>query len=151
MGNVLGPPPSPSSSSPSLPSLLSSHPVFLFSSTRCAYCRVAKRAFDELGTEYAAAEVDRMDPEEGAGLARQVRDATGGRATVPQVFICGRWIGGCQETRDLMARGELQVRSKSSASLDGVKLANFINRASSYRDRWEGVPKQGKGTFCWET
>ncbi len=43
----------------------------------------------------------------GARLSEEVRDATG-QSTVPQVFICGRWVGGCQETRRLRATGELE-------------------------------------------
>ncbi len=27
---------------------------------------------------------------------------------VPQVFICGKWIGGCEETRRMLASGDLQ-------------------------------------------
>ncbi len=58
---------SSSSSSPScsphsgrsLSCLLASHRVFIFSSTSCAYCKVAKRTLDELGTSYTTAEVRR--------------------------------------------------------------------------------------------
>ncbi len=105
----MGSTPSKVDDNSSLSSLLSRHPVFLFSATHCSFCRVAKRTFDDLGTEYTAVEVDRMTPSEGGRLAGEVKEATGGQTSVPQVFICGRWIGGCQETRAMLASGQLQV------------------------------------------
>jgi glutaredoxin 3 len=45
---------------------------------------------------------------DGDRVARMAMTArTGGRSTVPQIFIGERYVGGCDELHDLEAAGEL--------------------------------------------
>ncbi len=53
--------------------------------------------------------------------------------TIPQVFIGGEWIGGCSETFDAFANGELETRLKAvgipcdSGSVDaGTLLPQWV-------------------------
>ena len=76
--------------------------VRIYSTTYCGYCVRAKRLLQERNIPYEEIDVTGNDE------ARQwlVRE-TGGRRTVPQIFINGRAIGGFDELRALDKRGEL--------------------------------------------
>jgi glutaredoxin 3 len=76
--------------------------VRIYSTTYCGYCVRAKRLLQERGIAYEEIDVTGNDE------ARQwlVRE-TGGRRTVPQIFINGKSIGGFVELRALDKKGEL--------------------------------------------
>ena len=58
-----------------------------------------------MGTEYTAIELDLMD--DGASIQDTLLDMTGQR-TVPNVFIGGKHLGGCDDTMKAYESGELQ-------------------------------------------
>ena len=37
---------------------------------------------------------------------------------VPQIFVCGEWLGGCQETKQLLASGVLEEKLKKCCGGD---------------------------------
>lgn len=66
--------------------------VMVFSTTYCPYCARVKALFQQLGIEFAAWEVDvRAD---GDDVRSWLLETTGQR-TVPNVFINGQQVGGC--------------------------------------------------------
>ena len=71
---------------------------------RCPYCVRAKALLEAKGVAYEEIPVD-GDPEG----RRAMSERAGGRSTVPQIFIDGRHVGGCDELHALEARGELDV------------------------------------------
>ncbi|MEX1107977.1 MAG: glutaredoxin 3, partial [Dongiaceae bacterium] len=76
--------------------------VEIYTTQFCGYCHAAKRLLAERGAEYA--EIDVMaDPQSRAEMVQRA----GGRRTVPQVFIDGKYIGGCDELHALDRRGGL--------------------------------------------
>jgi glutaredoxin 3 len=76
--------------------------VIVYSTPFCGYCGAAKRLLADKGAEYK--EIDVMfDPEQ----KRDMIERSGGRRTVPQIFIDGRHIGGFDELSALDASGEL--------------------------------------------
>ena len=76
--------------------------VEIYTRAFCGYCYRAKRLLDSKGIEYMEREVFFGGPE------RQVMiERSGGRTTVPQIFIDGRHIGGCNELMELESRGKL--------------------------------------------
>lgn len=84
--------------------------VMIFSKTYCPYCKMAKKAFKDLGVPYEVYEIDK----EKSGMAVQdVLDNMTGTRTVPRVFVGGTCIGGGTETKQLYKEGKL---------LDMVKL-----------------------------
>ena len=86
-------------------SLNASHGVVIYSKSWCPFCSQAKQVFDGLGQEYFALELDEI--EEGADVQDALMGMTGVR-TVPQVFVGGEFVGGCDDTKAALAGGTLQ-------------------------------------------
>lgn len=75
--------------------------VTIYVTDYCPYCHRALDLLDRKGVKYTAVDVD-GDSAKRAWL----RQATGQR-TVPQTFIDGRPVGGCDDLHELDRRGEL--------------------------------------------
>lgn len=79
-------------------------PVEIYTSPFCGYCHAAKRLLAAKGVVFS--EVDVMqEPER---RAEMVQRANGGR-TVPQIFIGGEHVGGCDELHALERAGKLDA------------------------------------------
>lgn len=77
-------------------------PVKIFSSDYCPYCSRAKALLQQRGvTDYEEIVVDGK-PEVRAEMARLT-----GRTSVPQIFIGGTHVGGCDDLHALDGRGGL--------------------------------------------
>jgi len=76
--------------------------IIVYSTPFCGYCGAAKRLLANKGAEFK--EIDVMfDPEQ----KREMLERSGGRRTVPQIFIDGQHVGGFDELSALDASGEL--------------------------------------------
>jgi glutaredoxin 3 len=76
--------------------------VKIYSSDYCPYCMRAKALLRARGvTEWEEINVD------GRPEVRQAMAQLVGRTSVPQIFINGRHVGGCDDLHALDARGEL--------------------------------------------
>ena len=76
--------------------------VEIYVKTFCGFCFRAKRLLDSKGIEYEQHEVSFGGPER-----QEMIERSGGRTTVPQIFIDGRHIGDCNELMELESRGKL--------------------------------------------
>jgi glutaredoxin 3 len=76
--------------------------VVVYSKPFCGYCSAAKRLLGRKGVEFI--EIDVMLDPDGR---QQMLARSGGRRTVPQIFIDGRHIGGFDDLRALDEAGEL--------------------------------------------
>jgi len=76
--------------------------VEIYSSPFCGYCHAAKRLLRDKGVDFT--EIDVIEHPE--RRAEMVQRARGGR-TVPQIFIDGKHIGGCDDMYALDRRGGL--------------------------------------------
>jgi len=76
--------------------------VEIYVTTFCGFCFRAKRLLDSKGIEYQEHEVSFGGPER-----QEMIERSGGRTTVPQIFIDGRHIGDCNELMDLERQGKL--------------------------------------------
>lgn len=76
--------------------------IELYTTARCPYCLRAKGLFNRLKIKFTEVHVDSDE----AKMEEMVRRS--GRKTVPQIFINGEHIGGCDELHELESRGELQ-------------------------------------------
>ncbi len=76
--------------------------VEIYTTPTCPYCISAKKLLADKGVAFNEISVA-GDPE---GRARMTSRASG-RTTVPQIFIDGRHIGGCDDLYALDARGGL--------------------------------------------
>ncbi len=76
--------------------------VEIYTTMLCPFCFRAKKLLKNKGVDFVEFDVS-SDPD---GRARMQQRA-GGRSTVPQIFIDGVHVGGCDELHALEQRGEL--------------------------------------------
>ncbi|MEM6407624.1 MAG: glutaredoxin 3 [Pseudomonadota bacterium] len=76
--------------------------VEIYTSPLCGFCHAAKRLLTSKNVEFEETDVLR-DPSEKAAM---IERANGGR-TVPQIFIDGQHIGGCDDLYALERAGKL--------------------------------------------
>lgn len=75
--------------------------VEIYTSQWCGFCHMAKRLLGKKGVDFT--EFDVTEP----GKREEMMQRAGGGYTVPQIFIGGRHIGGCNELQDLDREGRL--------------------------------------------
>lgn len=84
--------------------------VLMYCTGTCPYCQAADRLFARKGV--SDVERVRVDLEPARRAEMQQKS---GRRTVPQIWIGGRHIGGCDELHDLEQAGELdQLLAKAT-------------------------------------
>lgn len=76
--------------------------VEIYLTRTCPYCIRAKGLLDRKGAPYQAIDVG-ADPARRAEMTQRAN----GRRTVPQIFIDGRHIGGCDDLQKLERSGGL--------------------------------------------
>jgi glutaredoxin 3 len=89
----------------------------LHSWQNCPFCKKAKALLDSLGARYTAVELDTLP--DGKALRAELARMTD-RTSVPNVFISGRTVGGCQDGPGVVTlhqRGELVPLLKSAGAL----------------------------------
>ncbi|KAL9264541.1 Glutaredoxin-C2-like protein [Drosera capensis] len=84
--------------------IVSSTPVIIFSKTYCAYCHKVKALFKQLG---AAAQVVELDQENNGDAMQEALHEWTGQRTVPNVFIGGNHVRGCDSIIELHRQGKL--------------------------------------------
>lgn len=83
--------------------------IIMYTTTYCPYCVKAKELFKRKGVEVSK-EIDVTTSDE---LRMEMMEKSGGRKTVPQIFINGKHVGGCDDTYALDASGELDKLLKA--------------------------------------
>lgn len=78
--------------------------LFICSKSYCPFCVRVKKLFEQLGATFKAIELD--GESDGSELQSALAEWTGQR-TVPNVFINGKHIGGCDDTLALNNEGKL--------------------------------------------
>lgn len=76
--------------------------IEIYSTGACPYCKMAKTLLDKKGVKYTEIMVD-SNPE----LAEEAIKRSGGRRTVPQIFIDDKHVGGYDDLNDLDRKGAL--------------------------------------------
>ena len=84
---------------------IDSNAIMVFSKTYCPYCSRAKSALSDLNLKFEVYELD-VRPD-GDAIQKALADLTGQR-TVPNVFVRGNHVGGCDKTLAAIADGSLQ-------------------------------------------
>jgi len=85
----------------------------IYSKTYCPFCNRVKSLFASLDVDVTVAELDQIV--EGEQIQDILASLTGQR-TVPSVFIGGEHIGGCDDTHQLHASGELEKLIEAASS-----------------------------------
>ncbi|XP_068643160.1 glutaredoxin-like [Aristolochia californica] len=89
---------------PKAKEIVSSNPVVVFSKTYCGYCTRVKQLLNQLGANYKVIELDAES--DGNAIQSALAEWTGQR-TVPNVFIGGKQIGGCDAVTSTHSGGKL--------------------------------------------
>ncbi len=84
--------------------IVSSSPVVVFSKTYCGYCKRVKDLLTQVGAAYKVIELD--EESDGGDIQLALAEWTGLR-TVPNVFIGGKHIGGCDTILEKHRAGQL--------------------------------------------
>jgi len=77
--------------------------VEIYTKPLCPFCIRAKRLLKQKGVAY-----DEIDIWLSSARRKEMLERAEGRYTVPQIFIDGRGIGGCDDLVALDASGELE-------------------------------------------
>ena len=85
--------------------------VEIYTTMLCPFCWRAKKLLEERGAAFQ--EVDVMCD---GGLRNEMRQRAGGRTSVPQIFINGQHVGGCDELYALDHAGKLTPMLQQPAS-----------------------------------
>lgn len=83
--------------------------VVIYSSNMCPYCFRAKALLKQKGVNFEEIVVD-MNP----AARAEMRQKAGGANTVPQIWIDGEHVGGCDDLHALEARGALTPMLEAS-------------------------------------
>ena len=76
--------------------------IEIYTSMLCGFCHRAKHLLKQKGAAFEEIDVT-VEPRKRAEMI----DRAGGRTSVPQIFIDGRHIGGCDELHALESEGKL--------------------------------------------
>ncbi len=76
--------------------------VDIYTTPFCGFCYRAKALLEGKGVRFTEIDVT-VTP----GARQEMMDRAGGQRKVPQIFIDGRHLGGCEELFDLESRGAL--------------------------------------------
>jgi len=85
--------------------------VEIYTTMLCPFCWRAKKLLEERGAAFQ--EVDVMCD---GSLRNEMRQRAGGRTSVPQIFINGQHVGGCDELYALDRAGTLGPLLEQPAS-----------------------------------
>eukprot|EP00890_Picochlorum_soloecismus_P004977 jgi/Picsp_1/5480/NSC_02839-R1_glutaredoxin type i len=80
------------------------NPVMVYSKTYCPYCSQVKSLFTKLNVPAKVVELDQL--EDGDDVQSALQEVSGMR-TVPQVFVGGKLVGGCDDTLAAYKSGSL--------------------------------------------
>ncbi len=83
--------------------------VTMYTTTVCPYCHKAKNLLQTKGVAIQEIPID-SDP----AKADEAVERSGGRLTVPQIFIDDLHVGGCDDLYELEAQGKLDQMLKIS-------------------------------------
>ena len=78
--------------------------VVIYTTPFCPYCDRAKALLARKGVSF-----EEMDAPHGSAARRSAIERSGGRTTVPQIFIDGRAVGGSDDLSALDRAGKLDA------------------------------------------
>ena len=84
--------------------------VVIYTTMFCPYCHSAKALLAKKGVAYQEIAVDGQRE-----ARRAMSERAGGRTSVPQVFIDGEHVGGCDDLHALDEAGELDAMLQAPA------------------------------------
>lgn len=83
--------------------------IEIYTTRSCPFCHRAKALLNEKGVAFE--ETDVADPD----LRARMMQRAGGKRSVPQIFIDGRHVGGCDDIHALDRAGKLDPMLQGAA------------------------------------
>lgn len=83
--------------------------VEIYTWSLCPFCIRAKRLLDSKGVQYTEYCIDGDEP-----ARSKMAERSQGRRSVPQIFINGQHVGGCDDIHALNAQGKLDPLLQAS-------------------------------------
>lgn len=127
--------------------LVAEEPVALFALEWCEFCWSLRKLLNALAVPYKDVALDSAELAAGElGLRlRRALTARTGVATIPQLFVGGRFVGGCMDAMAACRSGELQ-RSLAAAGVavetpPGLAPEDFLPRWLSAAQKPKAEPK----------
>jgi monothiol glutaredoxin len=98
-------------------SLIDANPVFLFMKgtptfPQCGFSATVISILDHLGVEYGSANIL-----EDAELRQGIKDFSNW-PTIPQLYVKGEFVGGCDIAKEMFQSGELQTLLKENGLVE---------------------------------
>ena len=78
--------------------------IEIYTKITCPFCHAAKDLLAKKGADFHEVDINKQPDQRDTMIAR-----AGGMATVPQIFIDGTHVGGCDELYALESKGGLDV------------------------------------------
>ncbi len=79
--------------------------VEIYTGMMCGFCSAAKRLLKQKGVAFEETDITMS-----SGKRSKMMERSGGRSSVPQIFIDGEHIGGCDELYALEHEGQLDPK-----------------------------------------
>ncbi len=76
--------------------------ITIYTTSACPYCKMAKNLLNKKGVQF-----DEIDVSHDSEERHRMSARSGGRRTVPQIFIGATHVGGCDDLHALDAKGGL--------------------------------------------
>jgi len=136
MGNSASAPGAPSAAAQRVDEMIAAHPLLMFSKTTCGYCAKAKQVISAAGgADLQVVELNE-DPQ-GAELQAALAEKTGQR-TVPNTFLGGAHVGGCDDVLALERGGSLAARIAAAPAQLAAALGEAAKVAAARATFSEG-------------
>ena len=84
--------------------------IIIYSTLMCPYCHAAKQLLKQKGADF-----EEIDVTFNSDKRSEMREKAGGRTSVPQIFIDGTHIGGCDDLHALDRAGKLDPMLQGAA------------------------------------
>eukprot|EP00241_Pyramimonas_parkeae_P004658 CAMPEP_0114246674 /NCGR_PEP_ID=MMETSP0058-20121206/12600_1 /TAXON_ID=36894 /ORGANISM="Pyramimonas parkeae, CCMP726" /LENGTH=909 /DNA_ID=CAMNT_0001359899 /DNA_START=188 /DNA_END=2917 /DNA_ORIENTATION=- len=94
----------PADAIPRLQSVVESHKVVMFGTSHCPFCLEVESTMKNLGVNAHMIHLDRIPS---GPFVRTALNAATNQRTVPYVYINGKFVGGCDDVKQLQTQGKL--------------------------------------------
>uniref|UniRef100_A0A914V3Q9 Glutaredoxin domain-containing protein n=1 Tax=Plectus sambesii TaxID=2011161 RepID=A0A914V3Q9_9BILA len=101
---------------------VTSHQVVVYSKPSCGFCTRAKSLLAEEHIDYYQVDLNAVEKQDPSGFQSYVNGlvATTKQTSVPQIFICGQFIGGFAELKSLQEKGRLHATVDQCPPIDSL-------------------------------
>jgi cysteine synthase A len=90
--------------------IIATKPVVMFALQWCEFCWAVRKFFDAIGVPFVSVDLDSVEYQQGdrGAKIRAVLAQQTGEVTIPQIFINGQLVGGCNALFEAYANGAAQ-------------------------------------------